>query len=115
MNESRDRFFAVTAVTLEEQMRGWLAEIAAARDPLRLVGVYRLLVEWVRYCGAWEILPFDEDAAERSVALSKGRLRIGTMDMRIASIALANNALLLTSNSKDFARIPGLRSENCLD
>jgi len=36
------------------------------------------------------------------------------MDLKIASIALVNNALLVTSNLRDFALVPELRYENWL-
>jgi tRNA(fMet)-specific endonuclease VapC len=36
------------------------------------------------------------------------KLRIGTQDLKIASVALANNLILLTRNRRDFGRIPGL-------
>jgi tRNA(fMet)-specific endonuclease VapC len=37
------------------------------------------------------------------------------MDLKIASIALAHDATLLTRNTRDFAQVPGLRIENWLD
>ena len=36
-------------------------------------------------------------------------VRIGAMDIKIASIALANDAILLTRNLNDFQKVPGLR------
>ncbi len=36
------------------------------------------------------------------------------MDLKIASVALVNEALLLTANRKDFEKVPGLRFENWL-
>jgi tRNA(fMet)-specific endonuclease VapC len=36
------------------------------------------------------------------------------MDLKIASIALASDATLLTRNATDFRRIPGLRVEDWL-
>ena len=47
--------------------------------------------------------------------LRKSGVRIGTMDLRIASIVIANNATLLSANLRDFLRIPSLRVENWLD
>jgi tRNA(fMet)-specific endonuclease VapC len=111
---SPDQDFAVTAITLEEQLRGWLAEIAAHVEPVKQVGAYARLVELVRYFAAWVILPFDEDAALRCTALRRSRLRMGTMDTKIAATALAHDALLLTANTRDYARVPGLRMENWL-
>jgi predicted nucleic acid-binding protein len=40
------------------------------------------------------------------------RVRIGTMDLKIAAIALANDATLLSRNLPDFAKVPGLRVED---
>jgi tRNA(fMet)-specific endonuclease VapC len=34
--------------------------------------------------------------------------------LKIASIALANDALLLTANRRDFEKVPGLQLENWL-
>jgi tRNA(fMet)-specific endonuclease VapC len=34
------------------------------------------------------------------------------MDLKIAAIALANDATLLSRNLSDFARVPGLRVED---
>ena len=43
------------------------------------------------------------------------RIRIGTHDLKIASIVLAHDATLLTRNTVDFAKVPGLRIQNWLD
>lgn len=37
------------------------------------------------------------------------------MDLKIACIALEYDAVVLTRNSVDFAKVPGLRIENWLD
>jgi tRNA(fMet)-specific endonuclease VapC len=43
------------------------------------------------------------------------RVRIGTEDLKIASLALANDALLLSANLRDFEQVPGLRVESWLE
>ncbi len=62
------------------------------------------------------ILPFDEQAAA-----SYGRIRaflqrqgtpIGSLDMLIAAQALSLNAILVTNNEVEFARVPDIRLEN---
>jgi len=37
---------------------------------------------------------------------------IGANDLMTAAIALANNATLVTHNTREFARVPGLRTED---
>ena len=43
------------------------------------------------------------------------RIRIGTMDLKIASIALIKDALLLTANLREYSQVPDLRCENWLE
>ena len=37
------------------------------------------------------------------------------MDLKIAAVTLADDALLLTANRTDFQQVPGLRFENWMD
>ncbi|MCC5648067.1 type II toxin-antitoxin system VapC family toxin [Nostoc sp. CHAB 5824] len=102
----------LSIVTYEEQTRGWLAEIAAARTVERQKPKYYELSRMLeRYC-ATPILPFDDAAITVFQDLWLQRLHIGTMDLKIASIALANNATLLTRNAQDFSKVPNLRIED---
>jgi tRNA(fMet)-specific endonuclease VapC len=57
-------------------------------------------------------LTFDEAAAVIFQQLRRARLRIGTMDVKIAVIVLSRNATLLTRNLVDFRQIPGLQIED---
>jgi tRNA(fMet)-specific endonuclease VapC len=41
--------------------------------------------------------------------LRAARIRPGTMDLKIASIALVNQALLLSANRRDFEQVAGAR------
>ena len=63
----------------------------------------------------FDILPFDAEAANIFHRLREDRIRIGTMDLKIAAISLAHDATLLTRNLVDFQKVPGLRLENWLD
>ena len=40
------------------------------------------------------------------------KLRIGTMDRKIAAIALTHDATLISRNLADFRRVPGLKVED---
>jgi tRNA(fMet)-specific endonuclease VapC len=105
----------VAIVTVEERMRGWLAVIAKEKQAQRQVIGYRELAQLFEFYQEFEIILFDEAAARRFDDLRARRLRLGTMDLKIAATALVNNALLLSANRRDFERVPGLRVENWLD
>jgi tRNA(fMet)-specific endonuclease VapC len=105
---------ACTIITVEEVLRGWLALIHRHRDVHRQLPAYQRLGRLIEVLGDWEIVIFDERAADRFTDLRRERLRIGTMDLKIASIVLTNDALLVTANLRDFSLIPELRCENWL-
>jgi tRNA(fMet)-specific endonuclease VapC len=106
---------ATTVITLEEQMRGWLAEVSRARDVHKQTVAYENLVKLFDFFSGWQIVLFDAHAASEFERLRKQRIRIGTPDLKIASIALAQGALLLSANLRDFRRVPGLRVESWLE
>jgi tRNA(fMet)-specific endonuclease VapC len=102
-------------VSLEEQLRGWLAEIRRrSGNALRQVEVYKQLTGLVEDYQAWNMLHFDVQAANVFNALRAQRVRIGTQDLKIAAIALANDTLLLSANLRDFQQVPDLRVEDWL-
>jgi tRNA(fMet)-specific endonuclease VapC len=108
----RNEPHTTTIVNYEEQMRGWTAYISQAKTLTKQVEAYSYLRQNLHlYCGL-EIVLFDEAAARRFQDLRRSRIRIGTMDLKIASIVLANNASLLTRNLSDFQQVPGLRVED---
>ncbi|WP_395750440.1 type II toxin-antitoxin system VapC family toxin [Prosthecobacter sp.] len=47
--------------------------------------------------------------------MKEAKVRTGTMDLKIACIALVHGATLRTRNTADFAKVPGLLFENWLD
>ncbi len=103
---------ATTIITFEEQTRGWLALLAQARSLTDQVDAYRRLKRLLDNYLKIEVLEFDAVAAAEFERLQRLRIRIGTMDLKIAAIALARDATVLTGNSKDFSRVPGLRFED---
>ena len=115
MARSTDEDFATTAITIEEQMRGWLALIHRLDDVHRQIPAYDRLVALFSFFARWKISPFDDRAADEFKKLRKQRVRLGTMDLKIAAIALVNGALLLTANLRDFQQVPQLRIENWLN
>ena len=103
---------SVTIVSAEEQMRGWLAAIHRTREPYRQVPSYGKLRELFKFYSGWNVLPFDALAAGEFAALRKSGIRVGTMDLKIASIAKVLCAKLLLRNTVDFGRVPGVVVES---
>jgi tRNA(fMet)-specific endonuclease VapC len=61
-------------------------------------------------------LPFDEPAADHFAVirhhLESAGTPIGPYDLQIAAIALANACTVVTHNTAEFGRVPGLRYED---
>lgn len=103
---------ATTIITYEEQTRGWLAYLAKAKSVSAQVEAYRRLKRHSDFYRNVILVPFDEQAATVFQRLQRSRIRIGTMDLRIAAIALARDELLLTRNRADFEKVPGFSFED---
>ncbi len=105
-----------TIVTYEEQSRGWLAYIARAKSRTEQLDAYQRLSGHLQMYRrpAVTVLDFDAWAEAEYRRQRKSGVRIGTLDLRIASIVLVQNATLLTANAKDFSQVPGLRFEDWL-
>lgn len=103
---------ATTIISYEEQMRGWLSYTAKAQSIDKQVKAYKELKrQLTNYCTI-PVVEFDEQAAYEFLCLKKMYPRLGTMDLKIASIVLVNQAILLTRNNLDFGLIKGLSIED---
>jgi len=64
----------------------------------------------------FDVIEFDRDdarqAGEIRAFLAAQGTPIGPYDVLIAGQAVARNAILVTRNTREFARVPGLRIEN---
>jgi tRNA(fMet)-specific endonuclease VapC len=105
---------ALPVVAVEEQLRAWLAQVNRVRDAHELIVPYGRLVHLLETLAEWEIVPWTEGAANEFTALREQRIRIGTQDLRIAALAVSCDALLLSSNLRDFERVTRLRVEDWL-
>ena len=101
-----------TAINIEEQVRGRLAQISEAKDGDALANAFRWLSETVKLLSEFEVLQFTIEAQSIYRELKLQRIRVGTQDLRIASIVLANQGILLSRNARDFDRILNLTVEN---
>ena len=77
-----------------------------------LAHAYQRLTDNVRVLSGMRLLTFSEAAIRRYNGLVTLKLNIGRMDLRIAAIALEEDATVVTMNLRDFGRVPGLNCEN---
>jgi tRNA(fMet)-specific endonuclease VapC len=73
-----------TAINVEEQVRGRLAQVSEAKDGDALATAYRWLSETVKLLSEFEILQFTVEAQSIYRELKSQRIRVGTQDLRIA-------------------------------
>jgi tRNA(fMet)-specific endonuclease VapC len=100
---------AVTIVTAEEHLRGRLAQVKRATTGHARALAYWYLHEAIASLAALRILDYDTISDDIYQTLRLQRLRIGSQDLRIAAITLANQGILETRNRSDFGQI-----SNCL-
>lgn len=96
----------ISAITMAELYYG------AAHSKKRRSNENRVRI----FCSSLSFFPFDEAAAEifgttKEYLVSGGEM-IGTMDLLIASVAMARKAVLVTHNLREFQRIPRLSCED---
>lgn len=99
-------------VAFHEQTRGAHDAINRAKTPAQVVRGYQLLAGVLKTFAAMPLAPFDLAADAEFVRLRALGVRIGTMDLRIAAIARVRNLIVVTSNTVDFGKVPGLVTED---
>ncbi len=102
----------VSVVSFHEQVMGWNANISRAKDSAGVVRGYSRLLGVLANFAEANVLPFDDAAVAAFDDLRRRGVRIGTMDLRIAAIALARDMTVLSRNLVDFERVPGLQIED---
>ena len=84
--------------------------IARSAEPARRRG------QWESLLSVVQVLPFGKAEAEVAAmiqaALLKAGTPIGQLDMLVAGTAMANDAVLVTRNVREFSRVAGLRTED---
>ncbi|MBC7700357.1 type II toxin-antitoxin system VapC family toxin [Aquabacterium sp.] len=96
---------AVSSITAAELYFG-VAKSGSARNRLALS----------QFLSGLQIMPFDQQAAEVygdvRAHLERAGTPIGPLDTQIAAHALALGFTMVTNNTREFERVPGLKVEN---
>jgi tRNA(fMet)-specific endonuclease VapC len=103
---------AFSIVSFHEQVLGCNVYLAKAKKPTDVVRGYAIFDRVLSAFAAAVVLPFDAQTAAVFEDLVSKRVRIATMDLRIASIALTQGLTMVTRNTRDFAKVPGLVIED---
>lgn len=101
-----------TVINVEEQLRGRLAQISEIKDGENKSAAYQLLTDTILMLSEFDVLQYDAKAREVYQSLKMQRIRVGTQDLRIASIAIAYDGILLTRNRRDFEKVTNLMIED---
>lgn len=104
--------FALSVVSFHEQVLGAHTFINRAQTKADVIRGYTLLLETLQGFSTAPVLPFDAGAIAIFDELRAQKIRVSTMDLRIAAIALSQNLVLLTRNVSDFSKVPELVTEN---
>jgi tRNA(fMet)-specific endonuclease VapC len=105
----------VTTITLEEQLKGRLAIINKCNSNKNLQGLasaHRNLKLAQNFFCSVNLLEFNQAACESYQKLRQQKINSGSQDLRIAAIALVNQAIVVTQNYKDFIKVPNLSIED---
>ncbi len=100
----------IRVVTVEEALRGRLAALARAADGPSRIHHYALLWVTTQVLNQFPNVPYEQDAEDEFQRLRS--IRIGSQDLRLASIARANPLIVVNRNRRDFARVPNLTIED---
>jgi tRNA(fMet)-specific endonuclease VapC len=103
---------ALSVVSFHEQVLECHTYLSRARASADVVRGYGMLGRLLSGYAAVTVLPLDAPAAAVFDLLVAQRVRIGTMDLRIASIARSRGLILLTRNLRDFQQVPDLLTED---
>jgi tRNA(fMet)-specific endonuclease VapC len=98
----------LSVVSYHEQVLGCQTYLSRARSSADLTRGYDRLWRVHTDFATMTVLMFDPTASAMFDRLLAQRVRIGSMDLRIASIALSHGLTVLTRNVRDFGKVPGL-------
>ena len=103
---------AITVISVEELIRGRLAQIRKATKPQERVYAYHWFTRTLGFLHDFKVLGYDAQAETHFQSLLAQKIRIGTQDLKIAAIVLSQRATLITRNRQDFERVTGLTLED---
>jgi tRNA(fMet)-specific endonuclease VapC len=97
-----------TIVSFHEIVVGWTKYVKQSNSPQKIVAGYARLEQVLKDFTCAQVLPFSLAASEIFEDFKLRKVRVATMDLRIASIGICQQMTVITRNTVDYERIPGL-------
>ena len=102
----------ISVVSVEELLRGRLAQVRRGKEPEDRVQAYYWLSKTLDFLCGFRVLKYDPQSEAHFQNLRSKKIQVGVQDLKIAAIALTNKAILITRNRRDFNQIPSLEIED---
>ena len=112
-----DPVVGTTIITKGEILRGRIDFLLKAATGIELLRAQQWFTRSEELLAQILIVPFDESATKQfdRLRINKAYRKIGRTDLLIASIGLANRAILVTRNVRHFRQIHGITVVNWVD
>ncbi|MDM8559520.1 PIN domain-containing protein [Candidatus Parabeggiatoa sp. HSG14] len=106
-----------TIISRIEMLRGRCDFLLKASTGHDVVKSQQWLKQTEIFLSQWLIIPFDDAAATQFYILRENKKlrKVGHADLLIASIVLANQAVLVSRNLRHFKQVPNLKVVNWVD
>jgi predicted nucleic acid-binding protein len=114
IEEAGNEPLAITIITRYEILRGRAENLLKAANEEELRKAAQRFRQSEELLADFVVVDFDDNAIGQFGRLRKQKnlKKMGRADMLIACLALANDALLVTKNLRDYKDVAGLRREN---
>ncbi len=108
---------ATTSINRIEMLQGRCDFLLKASTGHDVVKAQQWLEQTEIFLSQWLIIPFDDAAATQFDILRENKKlrKVGHADLLIASITLANQAVLVSRNLRHFKQVPNLKVVNWVD
>jgi tRNA(fMet)-specific endonuclease VapC len=107
---------SITVISVQEIFNGWVGQLNRVENETYKIEIYQRLHLTTQFIQQISVLNYDRAASPQyqqiiiaKPILAKRRLE---KDMRIAAIALAHDATIVTRNQRDFEQVPQLVVED---
>jgi len=105
----RQHVIELPIIAIEEIWDCWTTMVRRAKTDTDRGRAYDRLTNSLNELRRWAVQSFTTSALNQYSVLKSLKLNVRANDMKIAAIALECEAVVVTANTRDFERIPGLK------